>query len=201
MAEKQAEQHAEKNGLPVLAFDTAKGWERWLARNHAATSGLWLKFAKKGTDATTVTYPEAVEVALCYGWIDGQAAPFDDSFWLQRFTPRGPRSKWSQINCARAERLIESGRMQPAGLAAVEAARQDGRWEQAYAPPSTATVPADLQEALDNNPAAAEFFATLNGSNRYAVLYRIQDAKRAETRARRIAKLVEMLARNEKIHP
>lgn len=191
----------ERKGLPVLAFPDQQQWEDWLAANHDTSPGLWLKLAKKASTIRTVTYPEAVEVALCQGWIDGQVLPYDESFWLQRFTPRGPRSKWSQINCARAERLIEAGRMQPAGRAAVDAARQDGRWADAYAPPSTATVPPDLQEALDANPAAAEFFATLSKTNRYAVLYRIQDAKRPETRARRIQQYVEMLARQEKIHP
>ena len=191
----------EKKGLPVLVFAGPTEWEDWLAEHHDTEKGVWLTFAKKGADATTVTYPEAVEIALCYGWIDGQAAGLDDSFWLQRFTPRGPRSKWSQINCARAERLIEAGRMRPAGHAAIEAARQDGRWDAAYAPPSTATVPPDLQAALDANKDAAAFFATLSGTNRYAILYRVEDAKRPETRARRIKQYVEMLARKETIHP
>ena len=191
----------EKQGLPVLAFASPQEWEDWLAEHHDTDKGVWVTFAKKGADAATVTYPEAVEVALCFGWIDGQAARLDDSFWLQRFTPRGPRSKWSQINCARAERLVEAGRMHSAGLAAIEAARQDGRWDAAYAPPSTATVPPDLQAALAANPDAAAFFATLSGTNRYAILYRVEDAKRPETRARRITKYVEMLARNETIHP
>ena len=191
----------ERKGLPVLAFSDQQQWEDWLAANHDTSPGLWLKLAKKASTIRTVTYPEAVEVALCQGWIDGQVLPYDESFWLQRFTRRGPRSKWSQINCARAERLIAAGRMQPAGRAAVEAARQDGRFENAYAPPSTATVPPDLQAALDANPAAADFFATLSKTNRFAVLYRIQDAKRPETRTRRIQQYVEMLARQEKIHP
>jgi uncharacterized protein YdeI (YjbR/CyaY-like superfamily) len=190
----------EKQGLPVLDLADAKEWEDWLATNHGTAKGAWLRFAKKGADVATVTYPEAVEVALCQGWIDGQAAGLDESFWLQRFTPRGPRSKWSQINCARAERLIEAGRMRPAGHSAIEAARQDGRWDAAYAPPSTATVPPDLQAALDANPDAAAFFATLGGTNRYAILYRVEDAKRPETRARRIKQYVEMLARKETIH-
>jgi uncharacterized protein YdeI (YjbR/CyaY-like superfamily) len=191
----------EKQGLPVLVFADPKEWEDWLAEHHDSASGVWVTFAKKGVDVATVTYPEAVEVALCHGWIDGQAAGLDDSFWLQRFTPRGPRSKWSQINCARAERLIEAGRMRPAGHAAIEAARQDGRWDAAYAPPSTATVPPDLQAALDANEDAAAFFATLSGTNRYAILYRVGDAKRPETRVRRIKEYVEMLARKETIHP
>jgi len=190
----------DKQGLPVLAFAGPQEWQRWLETHHDSAKGLWLKLAKKGADAVTVTYAEAVDVALCFGWIDGQAGSFDESFWLQRFTPRGPRSKWSQINVAKVARLTEEGRMQPSGLAAVEAARQDGRWDAAYAPPSTITVPADLQAALDGNPTAAAFFETLNSTNRFAVLHRIGDAKRPETRARRITKYVEMLARNEKIH-
>ena len=191
----------EKQGLPVLVFADAKEWEDWLAKNHDTAKGVWITFAKKGADTATVTYPEAVEAALCQGWIDGQAAGVDESFWLQRFTPRGPRSKWSQINCARAERLTDAGRMQPAGLAAIEAARQDGRWGAAYAPPSTATVPPDLQAALDADPGAAAFFGTLTGTNRYAILYRIADAKRPETRARRIEHFVEMLSRGQTLHP
>jgi uncharacterized protein YdeI (YjbR/CyaY-like superfamily) len=147
-----------------------------------------------------VTYGEAVEVALCYGWIDGQGRPGDEHAYLQRFTPRRPRSKWSKINRARAEALIASGRMQPAGLRAVEAAKADGRWEAAYDSPRTATVPADLEAALAANDAAREFFTTLSSQNRYAILYRIQDAKTAETRARRIAQFVSMLADHKTLH-
>ena len=191
----------EKKGEPVLELADADAWAAWLDEHHDSVRGVWLKIAKKGSGATTVSYEHAVEEALCQGWIDGQSSSYDESFWLQRYTPRGPRSKWSQINCTRVERLTAEGRMRPAGQAAVDAAKADGRWDAAYAPPSTATVPPDLQAALDQNPAAAEFFATLTGSNRYAVLYRVADAKRPETRARRIEKYVEMLARGEKIHP
>ena len=191
----------EKQGLPVVGFADPQEWEHWLAEHHATSKGLWLKLAKKGAAVVTVTYAEAVDVALCFGWIDGQAGAFDESFWLQRFTPRGTRSKWSQINCAKAVKLIDAGRMQLAGLAAIDAAKADGRWDRAYSPPSTATVPEDLQAALDASPAAAAFFPTLNSANRFAVLHRIQDAKRPETRARRIERYVEMLARQEKIHP
>ncbi len=191
----------ERKGLPVLAFAGPHEWEAWLAEHHATSTGLWLKLAKKGAAAVTVTYAEAVDVALCYGWIDGLAGGYDDSCWVQRFTPRGPRSKWSQINRAKVERLIEAGLMQPGGLAAVEAARKDGRWDNAYPSSSSATVPDDLQAALDDNPEAAAFFATVSQSSRYAVIMRVQDAKRPETRARRIAQYVEMLARGEKIHP
>ena len=187
----------EKGGLPVIHFASREAWEAWLDVNHATTPGLWLKFAKKGSGVPSVVYPEAVEAALCYGWIDGQAASFDDTYSLQRFTPRTRRSKWSKINTERALRLIEAGRMQPAGLAAIQQAQADGRWEQAYDSPRNATVPDDLQRALDENPAAAVFFAELTGSNRYAVLYRIQDAKKSETRARRIQQFVEKLARRE----
>jgi uncharacterized protein YdeI (YjbR/CyaY-like superfamily) len=148
-----------------------------------------------------VSYAEAVEVALCFGWIDGQANRLDDDHWLQRFTPRRPRSKWSKINRDRAERLIERGEMSPAGLREVERAKADGRWEAAYDAPSTATIPDDLQRALDANDRAREFFETLNRTNRYAILYRIQDAKKPETRARRIEKYVAMLAEHTKIYP
>jgi uncharacterized protein YdeI (YjbR/CyaY-like superfamily) len=189
----------EKKGEPVLELGDADAWAEWLEENHDSVRGVWLKIAKKGTGATTVSYEQAVEGALCQGWIDGQSSSYDDTYWLQRYTPRGPRSKWSQINCGRVEQLTAAGRMRPAGQAAVDAAKGDGRWDAAYAPPSKATVPPDLQAALDANPAAADFFATLTGSNRFAVLYRIQDAKRPETRARRIETYVGMLARGERI--
>lgn len=186
----------ERAGLPVRTFATPSDWEGWLVA-HAATRGLWLRIAKKGAGVSSVTYAEAVDVALCHGWIDGQAGSYDAAWWLQRFTPRGLRSAWSQVNREKVLALTAAGRMRPAGLAAVEAARRDGRWDRAYAPPSSATVPADLQSALDAAPAAAAFFATLTGSSRYAVLYRIQDAKRPETRARRIAGFLDMLDRGE----
>jgi uncharacterized protein YdeI (YjbR/CyaY-like superfamily) len=147
-----------------------------------------------------VTYAEAVDAALCYGWIDGQKLPYDESSWLQRFTPRGPRSVWSKINTGKAQALIESGRMRAAGLAAIERAKTDGRWESAYAPASTAAVPPDLQAALDANPKAKAFFATLKGTNRYAVIYRVHTAKRPETRARRIAEFIGRLERHETVH-
>lgn len=176
-------------------------WRDWLAANHAASPGVWLRIAKKNAAAVSVTYAEAVEVALCYGWIDGQKRAGDDASWLQRFTPRGPRSRWSQRNREAAEALLAAGVMAPAGRAAVEAARTDGRWEAAYAPPSRATVPDDLRTALDDDPVAAEFFATLDGRNRYSILHRIESAKRAETRAARIARFVAMLAAGEKLYP
>ena len=190
-----------KADLPIVAFASREEWRAWLAAEHTMSSGVWLKLAKAGSGIASVSYPEALEVALCHGWIDGQKRGFDDEFWLQRFTPRKPRSRWSRINRDKATALIERGEMEPAGLREVRAAKADGRWDAAYAGQRTATVPDDLQRALDANPAAAEFFSTLDGANRYAILYRIQDAKKPETRARRIDKYVAMLAAGEKLHP
>ena len=187
--------------LPVLHFESASAWERWLAANHANARGVWLKIAKKGSGVPSVDYSQAVDAALCYGWIDGQKDGHDAGFWLQRFTPRRPGSRWSRVNTQRAEALMQAGRMRPAGVSQVEMAKADGRWQAAYHPPSTATVPADLGAALEANPRAAEFFATLDRANRYAILYRVADAKRPETRARRIATLVAMLAEHNKLHP
>jgi uncharacterized protein YdeI (YjbR/CyaY-like superfamily) len=187
--------------LPVLAFGSPQAWHDWLAGQHESSPGLWLKIAKKGAGSSTVSYAEALDCALCFGWIDGQKGRLDDEYWLQRFTPRKPRSKWSRINREKAEQLIAVGRMRPAGLREVEAARADGRWAAAYEGQATATVPPDLERELDRNPAAREFFATLTGVNRYAILYRIQDAKRPETRARRIATFVQMLAEHKTLHP
>ena len=186
--------------LPTLEFPDRIAWERWLKANHESSVGVWLKLARKGSGAATVTYAEALEVALCCGWIDGQKAPRDNNFWLQRFSPRGPRSKWSQINRRKATELIEQGRMTPAGIAQVHQAKQDGRWDAAYASQRTVTVPDDFQRALDANPKANEFFATLKSSERYSFLYRIHDAKRPETRARRIRDYVAMLADHKTIH-
>jgi uncharacterized protein YdeI (YjbR/CyaY-like superfamily) len=180
---------------------SAAAWERWLKRHQADAAGVWLRMAKKSSGIASVTHAEALEVALCYGWIDGQRKAEDDKHFLQRFTPRTPRSTWSKINRDKALRLIDEDRMQPAGLAEVERARTDGRWEAAYDAQSIATVPPDLQAALDANSKAAAFFAELDSRNRYAVLFRTQGAKKAETRARRIAQFVEMLAKGEKIHP
>ncbi len=177
----------------ILECSDRSAWERWLEARHESSDGVWLKIAKKGSGTTTVTYAEGLEEAIRFGWIDGQKGAYDESFWLQRFCPRGRRSKWSQVNRQKATELIERGRMKPAGLAQVEAARQDGRWDDAYASQSTVTVPDDFQEALDANPAAAEFFATLKSSERYSYLYRIYDAKRPETRTRRIREYVAML--------
>jgi uncharacterized protein YdeI (YjbR/CyaY-like superfamily) len=183
-----------KQDLPVVQLPDAAAWERWLEQHHADSDGVWLRFAKKAAPVNTVVHREALEVALCFGWIDGQAAPDDEHFYMVRFTPRRPRSKWSQLNRDKVERLIADGRMRPAGLAEVEAAKQDGRWQAAYEPQSRATVPEDFQQALEVNPGAKAFFETLTGIRRYAFLYRIRDAKRPETRAKRIKQFVELLA-------
>ncbi|HEY3867814.1 MAG TPA: YdeI/OmpD-associated family protein [Actinocrinis sp.] len=188
-------------GEPMLAFASVPEWEAWLAAQHGSAAGLWLKLGKKGCAQPSVSYSEALDVALCFGWIDAQKRPLDEEYWLQRFTARKPRSKWSKINRGRAEALIAAGRMRPAGLGEVERARQDGRWEAAYAGQATAEVPEDLQRALDAEPQAAAFFAALDRGNRYAVIYRVQEAKREATRAARIEKFVEMLRRHETIHP
>jgi len=182
-------------------FATQRAWDAWLRRNHQSSVGLWLLIAKKGAPRKSVSYLEALECALCFGWIDGPKKALDDDYWLQRFTPRRSRSIWSKINRARALALIGQGRMEPAGLNEIERAKADGRWDEAYEPSSAAKVPPDLQAALDGNAKAKTFFATLDGANRYAVLWRLQTAKRAETRANRIAKFIEMLARSEKLHP
>lgn len=189
------------DNYPILPFASWQDWERWLAEHHTDTEGVWLKLAKKESGIASVTYAEALESALCYGWIDGQKTSFDEQYWLQKFTPRRPRSMWSKVNCDKVAALIEAGRMQAAGLRQVELAKADGRWEQAYASQSKMSVPDDFQQALESNQQAKDFFNTLNSANRYAVLYRIQTAKRPETRAARIQKLIEMLERNEKIHP
>jgi uncharacterized protein YdeI (YjbR/CyaY-like superfamily) len=184
----------------VHDFSSRDEWEGWLAEHHASVREAWLRFAKKGTDAVRVSRADALEVALCYGWIDGQAASQDDVYWLQRFTPRTRRSKWSRINRDAAEQLIARGMMEPAGLAAVKAAKADGRWDAAYASPASIDVPEDLRAALGRSPAADAFFKKLDAQNRYAILYRIDDAKKPETRARRIEKFVGMLERGERIH-
>ena len=184
--------------LPVLSFLSKAAFETWLAGNHSSAPGLWLKIGRKDSGHTTVDYAQALEVALCYGWIDGQKDKFDEGYWLQRFTPRGPRSKWSKINRDKAEALVASGAMRPAGQAQIDSARADGRWDAAYAGAKSATVPEDLAAALAANPAAHVCFSTLDSRNRYAILYRVQDAKKPETRARRVAQYVEMLAEGRK---
>jgi uncharacterized protein YdeI (YjbR/CyaY-like superfamily) len=189
------------NELPILLFETQDAWASWLEEHHGRAPGIWLRLAKKAAGIASIDYGQALEVALCYGWIDGQKKSYDESSWLQKFTPRGPKSIWSKINREKAQQLIEGGRMRPAGMAAIESAQRDGRWDAAYDSQSNAAVPADLQAALDANPAAQAFFDTLNSTNRYAILFRIQTAKKPETRARRIEQFIAMLARNEKLYP
>ena len=190
-----------KRDLPILAFKSQQAWNTWLVAQAASSEGLWLKLAKKSAGIAGVSKSEAVDTALCHGWIDGQLDSFDDQYSLVRFTPRRSASKWSEKNRTRALQLIESGQMLPAGLKEIERAQKDGRWEVAYAPQSTAQVPDDLRLALKRNAKAARFFETLNRVNRYAILYRVHNAKKAETRAARIAKFVTMLAAGETIHP
>jgi uncharacterized protein YdeI (YjbR/CyaY-like superfamily) len=186
---------------PVISFESGDAWEAWLAEHHATSPGLWLKLAKKGSGFATVTYSEALDVALCYGWIDGQKDKLDGDHWLQRFTPRRPRSKWSRINRDRVAALLARDAMKPAGLREVERAKADGRWEAAYDGQRAAAVPDDLRRELEGNAAAREFFATLDSANRYAILYRLQEAKKPETRARRLKTFVTMLSEGKKIHP
>lgn len=186
---------------PPIPFASPAAWEDWLAQNHATGAEVWIKFAKKESGIASVTHAEALEVAISYGWIDGQAKKLDDNHWVQRFTPRRPRSKWSKINRDKAIKLMKDGAMKPAGLREVERAKMDGRWAAAYDSPLTATIPEDLQRELDKNAMARKFFETLDGRNRYAILYRIQDAKKPETRSARISKLVALLAEGKKLHP
>ncbi|MDQ0383441.1 uncharacterized protein YdeI (YjbR/CyaY-like superfamily) [Streptomyces sp. DSM 42143] len=186
---------------PIISFEDQVQWEQWLEENHESAAGVWVKIAKKASGIPSITYAEALDVAVCFGWIDSQRDKVDDLYWRQRFTPRSRKSPWSQVNRERAERLAAEGRVRPAGRREVDAAKADGRWEAAYASQSRMTVPDDLQAALLEDPAAAEFFATLNSRNRYAILYRVQSAKKPETRAKRIEKFVTMLANGEKIYP
>jgi uncharacterized protein YdeI (YjbR/CyaY-like superfamily) len=190
-----------KPDLPIIPFVSSDAWAAWLEGHHTASDGLWLKIAKKGSGLETVTYDQAVEIALCYGWIDGQVRSFDEDYYLQRFTPRRSRSKWSKVNRKKVTELMNRGEMKAAGLREVERAKADGRWDAAYDSPRTATVPEDLQRELEKNDAAREFFSELDGRNRYAILYQIQDAKRPETRARRIEKYMAMLAEQKKLYP
>jgi uncharacterized protein YdeI (YjbR/CyaY-like superfamily) len=189
-----------RSGLPIIGFADQKELEDWLTGQPADAAGVWIKFAKKGGGKSSLSKVEAIDAALCHGWIDGQLDKYDDTHWLVRFTPRKPRSKWSEVNRTRALQLIEGGQMSKTGLAQVNAARADGRWNAAYAPASTAEVPPDLQAALDQSPRAAAFFATLTGANRYAILYRIGAVKKPDTRARKIATYIAMLEQGETIH-
>ena len=186
--------------MPILLFATPAELEAWMEKEGGGSDGVWLKIAKKGSGVRSVSYAEALEVALCFGWIDSQKRTLDERHFLQRFTPRRPRGRWSRINRGKAEELIEAGRMRPAGLAEVEAAKADGRWDAAYEGQRTAEVPADLRRELEARPAARDFFARLDSANRYAIVYRLSEAKRPETRERRLRKFVEMLERGEKIH-
>ena len=186
--------------LPTLPFESKKKWVDWLAKQHAKSTGVWLKLAKKDSGISSVTLAEALDIALCYGWIDGQRLSFDEKYYLQKYTPRRSKSIWSKINVEKVEHLIASGQMKPAGLKAVELAKQDGRWAAAYEGQKSISVPADFQAALDKNKKAKAFFATLNSANRYAFLFRIHTARKVETRARRIRQFVEMLERGEKFH-
>ena len=190
-----------RNDLPIVQFERPQDWATWLDEHHATSSGVWLHIAKKASGTASVTYEQALEVALCYGWIDGQKKGYDESSWLQKFTPRGAKSIWSKINREKVEQLIARGAMQPAGLAAVEQAKRDGRWEAAYDSQSSASVPDDFQAALDQHAEAKAFFATLNSRNRYAILFRIQTAKKAETRAKRIEQFIRMLANHVMLYP
>jgi uncharacterized protein YdeI (YjbR/CyaY-like superfamily) len=185
---------APNDSLPILLFPTAAEFEQWIEANHDVSAGLWLKISKKGTGISSTTYAEALDIALCFGWIDGQRRSFDDEHFLQRFTPRRKSSIWSKRNVEKIAALTAAGLMRPSGIAQVEAAKADGRWDRAYASQRTIEVPADFQAALDENVAAKEFFESLSKSNRFAFLFRIETAKRAETRARRITQFVNMLA-------
>jgi uncharacterized protein YdeI (YjbR/CyaY-like superfamily) len=192
---------ADANAGPPLLLEDQETWCVWLRANHATSSGVWLRIAKKNATVRSVSYLQAVDTALCFGWIDGQKKSDDESYWLQRFTPRSEKSIWSKINREKAIRLIELGQMNAAGLREVERAKGDGRWDGAYDSPSGATIPADFQAVLNKIPRAKAFFATLDSRNRYAVLFRIQTAKKAETRAKRIKQFAKMLSRREKIYP
>ncbi|SER52454.1 Uncharacterized conserved protein YdeI, YjbR/CyaY-like superfamily, DUF1801 family [Lentzea xinjiangensis] len=185
----------------MIFFEDPAQFDTWLHENGKTETELWIKYAKKGSGLKSITYDEALDIALCHGWIDGLVRSVDDTYYSQRWTPRKPRSKWSKRNCAKVEKLVAEGRMLPAGLAEVERAKADGRWDAAYAGPATIEVPDDLQEALRANPAAAAVFQTLNSQNRYAILLRVHDAKRPETRRKRIAQFVGMLAEGRKLYP
>jgi len=188
-------------GLPILAFASSAAWEAWLAEQPRDAPGVWLKLAKKSAGAASVSKAAAIDGALCHGWIDGQLNPYDEHWWLIRFTPRKARSIWSEKNRTRANALIAAGRVAAAGHAEIEAAKADGRWDAAYAPQSTITMPDDLAAALAAEPGARAFFDSLESSNRYAILYRVHEAKKPETRAARIAKFVGMCVRGERVHP
>lgn len=189
-----------KTDLPILSFKSQKDWASWLAKNHTASNGIWLRFFKKDSGVPSVTYAEALDEALCYGWIDGRLDPYDEKSWLRRFTPRRPRSPWSKRNIEHVNRLTAAGRMKPAGLKEVEAAKKDGRWEKAYDPQGAMELPADFLQALAKDKKAKAFFESLNRANHYAIAWRLQTAKRPETRARRMQAILAMLKKGEKFH-
>ena len=191
---------SEKDNLPILTFKTAKEWDKWMAKNYASSKGIWLRFYKKASGIPSLTYPEAVEVSLCYGWIDGQANKYDENSYLQRFTPRRPKSIWAKKNIERVTRLIASGKMKPSGLKEIEAAKADGRWEMAYDSPATMEIPNDFLKELSKNPKAKTFFGTLNKTNTYAIAWRLQTAKKPETRQKRMKAIIDMLSKKQKFH-
>ena len=186
---------------PTLAFPSKAAFRAWLEANQTHQDGLWLKLAKKDSGIPSPTYAEALDVALCFGWIDGQKRPFDETYWLQRFTPRRARSKWSKVNIGKVEALIAAGEMTPGGIAEIERAKADGRWDAAYEPQSTAKFPDDFLAALEQNPTAKVKFATITRASKYAIIYRLGDAKRPETRQRRLEQFVAQLAAGEEPYP
>ena len=188
------------NELSILPFRSSEEYEGWMAENHANPEGIWLRLFKKDSGKETITYDEALDVALCYGWIDGQLKKFDDESWLRKFTPRRNGSKWSKRNTEHVERLTKEGRMKPSGLAEVEKAKADGRWEEAYETQRNMTIPDDFMEALSANPQALAFFQSLNKANLFAIAYRLSTAKRPETREKRMQQILEMMAKGEKFH-
>jgi uncharacterized protein YdeI (YjbR/CyaY-like superfamily) len=190
-----------KLDLPIISFQSARDWEKWLAKNHARVSGVWIRIFKKASGEATVTYAEALDEALCFGWIDSQGRAYDKSSYLQKFSPRKAKSGWSKINTGHAKRLSKAGRMRPAGLAAIQTAKRDGRWKRAYDSPANAKAPADFLRALESNKKAKAFFATLEKRNSYAIIYRLQTAKRPETCEARKRAIIEMLAKGKKFHP
>lgn len=189
-----------KDGLEILKLESARGWQNWLEKNHAQPEGVWLLHAKKASGKKTVSYAEAVDEALCYGWIDSLKQTFDELYYKQKYTPRKPRSVWSKINVDKAEKFIKEGKMQPSGLTAIEVAKANGEWARAYDSSRTMEIPKDFQAALNKNPKAKKFYKTLNKTNSYAICWRIQTAKRPETRAARIEKFISMLERGEKLY-
>jgi uncharacterized protein YdeI (YjbR/CyaY-like superfamily) len=187
--------------LPIMSFKTSSLWEKWLAKNQALSEGVWLQIQKKESDQQSVTYAEALDVALCYGWIDGQKKPHDDQSWLQKFTRRGPKSSWSKKNTEHVERLLKAGKMKPPGLESVKSAKEEGRWEVAYDSQSVSKIPDDFLKALSRNKRAQAFFESLNKANLYSIAYRLQTAKKSETRERRMKAILEMMAKGKKFHP